>query len=283
MTGDVSADIVFREECRSEQLASLVKELKKSCTSKEESYKKVAQFVGLSDDDIIIIPKFRQLIMEYFVVDPSFMYRRLFNALDSEKIGTLTPKQFVSAVFILLQGTFKEYVSLAFRVYATTENSPFITKLDAVAAIVESLQLSGPRSRLTLVSNNRERAFVLAEELVELIFPKLDLNGDGLISADEFTRACRKDPTLIECFGQFLPKNCAVVFDNSESDEQEEESVKRPRSRCKSFENIDYVSYSPSLKNMLGVGNKNTVKSSKLEPIPLVSSSVDKRNSNKKP
>ncbi|ODN03612.1 Calsenilin [Orchesella cincta] len=280
MTGDVSADIVFREECKSEQLASLVKELKKSCTSKDECYRKVLQFVGLSDDDTIILPRFRQLIMEYFVVDPSFMYRRLFNALDREKIGTLTPKQFVTATFILLQGTFKEYVSLAFRVYATTENSTSITKEDAVAAIVESLQLSGPRSRLTLVSNNRERAFVLAEELVELIFPKLDLNGDGLISLDEFTRACRKDPTLMECFGQFLPKNCAVVFDDSPSESDEIKLAKRP-STCRSFENIDYVSYSPSLKNMLGIGRKNTTKSTRLEPIPLVRG-VKKINSVKK-
>jgi len=47
------------------------------------------QFVGLSEDDTIILPRFRQLIVENFVVDTSFMYRRLFNALDSEKIGTV--------------------------------------------------------------------------------------------------------------------------------------------------------------------------------------------------
>jgi len=205
--------------------------------------------------------------------------------VQSHLMSQLTPKQFAAAVFILLQGTFTEYSSLAFRVYTTTENALSITKEDAVAAIVESLQLSGPRSRLTLVSNNRERAFVLAEELAELIFPKLDLNGDGIISADEFTRACRKDPTLIECFGQFLPKNCAVVFDESEPNDKQE-WMKRPTSSSvsvKSFENIDCVSYSPSLGSLLGTGKKNAIKSTRLDPIPLVSSArIERKNSSGK-
>ncbi|GIZ01629.1 EF-hand calcium-binding domain-containing protein 1 [Caerostris extrusa] len=42
-------------------------------------------------------------------------------------------------------------------------------------------------------------------DLVEMIFTKMDEDGDGVITIEEFEKVCMKDWTLMEMFGECLP------------------------------------------------------------------------------
>ena len=53
---------------------------------------------------------------------------------------------------------------------------------------------------------------LLGEELiskrVDTIFEKLDLNGDGIISRDEFMEACKADESIYQSIDAFT--NCVI-------------------------------------------------------------------------
>lgn len=163
-----------------------------------------------------------------------------------------------------------------------SSNSFTITQKDAIQAIVESLQLSSPRSRHTLATNNREKAQMIGEDLVMIIYPKLDIDGDGVITLDDFSKACHQDPSLIQVFGQYLPKNTDVLPTCSGASplaptSQNNSSLEpmhttRPRSSpiLPCFAGIDYMHYSPTIGIMWGRPTFTPRKSERLEPIPMV-------------
>lgn len=220
----------------------------------------------------------------------------------------------VSAISVLLQGPFQAQVELGLRVYGRPVANddkpdtvkPFepanytITKMDAILSIVESLQMSSPHARRTLTTNNRGKAYQIGEDLVFLIFPKLDIDGDGAISLQDFSMACHNDPSLIQVFGQYLPRNTGVlplplpssrpssrqVDAQGCSNENNEEVSTRSCSSRSSFEDIDYLKHTPSIGTMWGrqapvagaaddtESSRQLKKSEKLEPIPIIAKPI---------
>lgn len=218
----------------------------------------------------------------------------------------------VSAISVLLQGPFQAQVELGLRVYGRSvanDDKPdtvkplepadyTITKMDAILSIVESLQMSSPHARRTLTTNNRGKAYQIGEDLVFLIFPKLDIDGDGVISLQDFSMACHNDPSLIQVFGQYLPRNTGVLplplpssrpssgqvdVQGCSNENNEEVSQNRPVRSCSSrssFEDIDYLKHTPSIGTMWGrqapvtgaatESSRQLKKSEKLEPIPII-------------
>ena len=47
------------------------------------------------------------------------------------------------------------------------------------------------------------------KDLVELVLTKLDMDRDGKVSFQDFQRAVRQEPLLLEAFGQCLPTGSA--------------------------------------------------------------------------
>jgi Ca2+-binding EF-hand superfamily protein len=47
---------------------------------------------------------------------------------------------------------------------------------------------------------------MILHEFITLIFKKFDKDHDGVISFDDYNRTCQENPTLIQSFGQVLPR-----------------------------------------------------------------------------
>jgi len=291
-----------------EHFASLFDVLQSDVENESVISKKILAGLGLLDEnERISLTAFRRILFENINIDTSFLYKRVFNAYDVERKGYLTPKQLISLLVTLLHGPFEAHVGLALRVYgrsseasldqpSTPASSSYtISKPDAVECIVESLQLSSPRARHTLTTTTREKARKVGEDLVGLIYPKLDTDKDGIISYNDFLKACEGDDSLIQVFGQFLPKTRNVYLSRpatpvSKIVTGKSETWPGPSMVKSTFEGIDYLKHSPTLGLMWGRqkdGPSSKDSKARLEPIPLrkpeVKQATPKPKAKKKP
>ncbi|KAF8792323.1 EF-hand calcium-binding domain-containing [Argiope bruennichi] len=139
-------------------------------------------------------PVFSEILHNSFGLTDDFFMRRIFFASDLDKDRRISMEEFIRVVAIMLRGTMEEKIKLCFTCYDINDNME-LTREDVTTLLIEAV--SEPPTRDSSADALRD--------LVELIFSKLDEDGDGIITYEEFVKISLKDWTVMEMFGQCLP------------------------------------------------------------------------------
>ena len=122
-------------------------------------------------------------------IDPAVIVDHLFHIFDPDNSGTINFKEFVLATDIPSSGDPKEKLKWTYRLYdkdrrGTIEMSKMVEVLETVYIMEGSM------------SGN------MARDKAKQIFYKLDIDGNGSLTCDEFINRCMKDEEIVEMLTQ---------------------------------------------------------------------------------
>ncbi|UJR33223.1 hypothetical protein I4U23_020678 [Adineta vaga] len=152
-------------------------------------------FHKLCDDNYQLTREyFRDFLSTIFDLNDETIVERLF-ILTGQGEKTLSLKQFLSAINLLLYASIEEQIKFIFRVYDVSADGN-LQREELFTFLRKDLP----------IMNEKEDADLILHEFITLIFKKFDKDHDGVISFDDYYRTCQENPTLIQCFGQVLPR-----------------------------------------------------------------------------
>lgn len=119
----------------------------------------------------------------------------VFSTLDHEDTGVITFEDFVIGLSILLRGSLDDKLRWTFSLY-DQDRDGFISREEMEDVVGSVFDLMGRTSDPLLEEE-------VISERVDTIFEKLDLNGDGVVSMEEFLEACKADETIYQSVDAF--------------------------------------------------------------------------------
>ena len=137
---------------------------------------------------------FRDFLSTIFDLNDETIIERLF-ILIGQGEKNLSLKQFLSVIHLLLYATYDEQIKFIFKIYDVSADGN-LQREELFTFLRKDL----------LIINEKEDAEMILHEFITLIFKKFDKDHDGVISFDDYNRTCQENPTLIQCFGQVLPR-----------------------------------------------------------------------------
>ncbi|XP_066601236.1 calaxin [Prorops nasuta] len=138
---------------------------------------------------------FRKLLYDTFdILTEDVLVERMFCYWDRESEGAIRLEPWIIGLDTFLRGSLKDKMEFCFRVY-DLNNDGFITK-DEIFVLLKNCLLKQP---------GEEDPDEGVRDLSELALKKLDLDHDGKISFRDYETTVKKEPLLLEAFGQCLP------------------------------------------------------------------------------
>ncbi|XP_042215486.1 calsenilin-like [Homarus americanus] len=140
---------------------------------------------------------FKEIYAKFFPHGNSSLYaHHVFKAFDLNSNGQISFRDLLVSLSQLLRGTAYDKLKFAFKLYDVNGDG-CITKAeltDIVSSVHELMGRSG---------HNRQVEDKQTREHVERLFKKLDLNGDGVVTIDEFIQSCMQDEVITESLKVF--------------------------------------------------------------------------------
>ncbi|XP_064897208.1 calsenilin isoform X3 [Columba livia] len=121
--------------------------------------------------------------------DASAYAHFLFDAFDADRDGALCFQDFAVGLSVLLRGTVRQRLEWAFNLYDLNKDG-CVTKEEMLRVIKSIYAMLGRSTRPPL------RDSVPAEHL-EIFFQKMDRDGDGVVTLDEFLDTCQQDRDIM--------------------------------------------------------------------------------------
>lgn len=148
---------------------------------------------GMITEDIFhsIFSKFFPLGAENYNANVSSYSHYVFSALSQEDSEAITFEDFALSLSLLLHGSEDEKLEWIFQLY-DLDGDGFISKDEMEDVAVSIYELMGDSKDLYKVGS--EDGAILRK--VEKAFQKLDLDGDGVVSLDEFLEVCKDDKDI---------------------------------------------------------------------------------------
>ncbi|XP_071449444.1 calsenilin-like [Hetaerina americana] len=128
----------------------------------------------------------------------------VFKTLDQDNSGLLSFEDFVHALSVLSRGSVEEKLRWAFALY-DVDGDGKITKEEMAGVVSAVYDLMGGRATTPTICIVDDAAAAVNER-VEALFQKMDRNGDGVVTLEEFVESCLHD--------EHIPSSMAV-FDSS--------------------------------------------------------------------
>ncbi|KAL0124697.1 hypothetical protein PUN28_006505 [Cardiocondyla obscurior] len=144
---------------------------------------------------------FRELLHNTFhVITEDILVERLFCCWDREIEGAIRLEPWIMGLDVFLRGSLRDKIAFCFHVY-DLNNDGYITK-DEIFQLLKNCLMKQP---------GEEDPDEGVKDLSELALKKLDVDHDGKISFRDYETAVKKEPLLLEAFGQCLPteETCA--------------------------------------------------------------------------
>uniref|UniRef100_A0A8V5HHP6 Uncharacterized protein n=1 Tax=Melopsittacus undulatus TaxID=13146 RepID=A0A8V5HHP6_MELUD len=116
--------------------------------------------------------------------DASAYAHLLFDAFDADRNGALCFQDFVLGLSVLLRGTVQQKLQWAFNLYDINKDG-CISKEEMLEILTSIYDMMGHSTRPMLQG-------CAPVEHVELFFQKMDRNGDGVVTFEEFLDTCLK-------------------------------------------------------------------------------------------
>ncbi|XP_067325502.1 guanylyl cyclase-activating protein 1-like [Anolis sagrei] len=129
---------------------------------------------------------------------------QMFHTFDMNKDGYIDFMEYVAALSLILKGKMEQKLRWYFKLY----------DVDGNGCIDRSELLNIIQAIRAINGCNHETS---AEEFTNRVFDRIDVNGDGELSLDEFVEGARKDEEFMEVMMKSLDLDHIVSMINSSS------------------------------------------------------------------
>ena len=131
--------------------------------------------------------KFIDLCKTFFCMGYAEQYcNHVFRIFDTDKNGFIDFKEFLLAVYVTSDGTAKEKLESAFRMYDVDGNG--VIDLDEMTKVVQAIY--------GMMGEGSADPAYWAQVRTGSIFSRMDENGDGYLTEEEFIQGCLQDDDL---------------------------------------------------------------------------------------
>lgn len=113
---------------------------------------------------------------------------KLFHVMDTDNSGTVSFKELASSLSVLGKGTVEEKLKIAFQLY-DTDKSGTLEKGEVINIVEQMKTIAATIGRPG------------CGDFIDSLMQKLDVNGDGEISLDEWIKEGSKSPSLLVLLG----------------------------------------------------------------------------------
>lgn len=121
------------------------------------------------------------------IIDRAFLY------LDKTRTPFVSLEMWIKVLSLLLRGTLDEKMKYCFFVYDLGSVGR-IKRNDIIKLL-----------RKCFISEKDEDTELMVKDLADILMRKMDMDGDGEISFDDYAEAVRSQKQLLEVFGRCLP------------------------------------------------------------------------------
>lgn len=174
-------------------------------SQKETDALSIIYFKFLNEDDVkrtsMERSQLRAIFHSCFHITDDFLIDRSFMYFDTRATSTVSLEMFIRTLSLLLRGTLEDKMKFCFFVYDINGNGKLERK--------EIIRLLGN----CFITEKAEDAESAVKDSTSIVVRKMDLDGDGSISFDDYRNSVLKQKELLECFGRCLPdRMCAATF-----------------------------------------------------------------------
>lgn len=155
-------------------------------------YLKLQKDAGLDIKQELPIQSFLVVLHKAFGMPDETLFERMCSAL-AIKTTTVPLRIWIGAIALFLRSEIKQQIDYCFRVYdiagkgeVRRENVVFFYKRCFYRHRVEEIDET-------------------VKDFTDIVIKKLDLDKDGIISFEDYTKSVESDFMLLECFGPCLP------------------------------------------------------------------------------
>ncbi|XP_029801476.1 guanylyl cyclase-activating protein 1 [Suricata suricatta] len=185
------------EELSSTECHQWYKKFMTECPSGQLTLYEFRQFFGLKN----LSPSTSQYV------------EQMFETFDFNKDGYIDFMEYVAALSLVLKGKVEQKLRWYFKLYDVDGNG--CIDRDELLTIIRAIRAINPCSDMTMS----------AEEFTNTVFAKIDVNGDGELSLEEFIEGVQKDQMLLDTLTRSLDLTRIVRrLQNGELEEAEEEA-----------------------------------------------------------
>ncbi|CBY13102.1 unnamed protein product [Oikopleura dioica] len=133
--------------------------------------------------------EFSKIYTQFFPKgDPTAFSQFVFNVFDDNGDGSIEFEEFLQALSVTSRGKLDEKLEWAFRLY-DLDNDGTITRKE-MTAIVEAI--------FSMVGENEKKESCTPQERVNKIFDKMDKDGNGSLSKEEFMEVAKTDKSIVQ-------------------------------------------------------------------------------------
>ncbi|KAF6200112.1 hypothetical protein GE061_006413 [Apolygus lucorum] len=118
----------------------------------------------------------------------------VFKAFDVNCNGAISFRDLLVTLSTLLRGSIYEKLRWAFKLYDINGDG-CITRSELGEIVIAVHELMGKRTNHAMLAAEDERK---CREQLDVVFRKLDINQDGVITLEEFIESCLKDDMVIQ-------------------------------------------------------------------------------------
>jgi len=194
---DISVDIGFDlQEAVTQRLAFLSKKtvqlndlLSATKFTKQEICHMYRGFKQECPGGIVQEETFKEIYAKFFPHGNSSLYaHHVFHAFDANKNGSISFRDMLVSLSTLLRGTTYEKLRWTFTLYDLNKDG-FITKQEVTNVVLAVHELMGIHGSPQFTQEDLDAQ-------VESVFNRLDQNGDGVVTIEEFIDCCQTDPVI---------------------------------------------------------------------------------------
>lgn len=142
--------------------------------------------------------QFRVIFYTCFYIDDDVLVDRALVYLDKGTNQYVTMETWVKTMSLFLRGTLDEKIAYCFAVYDL--NGDRTIRRNEIIKLLDKC----------FVKEYEEDADLAVKDLADIMIRKMDLDSDGVLSFEDYRNSVRKQPELLECFGQCLPERGSV-------------------------------------------------------------------------
>lgn len=202
MSLDLSCDSMEETRFRN-KIAPILKQLIKKTHFNEIELKSILliyfklQKDGGEKQNYISRVQFSSIFHICFDMPEDVLMERIFVALDKGITPYVTLETWAQTMSLFLRGSLDEKIIYCFTVYDLLGEG--LIKRDNMIFLM----------RKTVVKEEDVEEAVI--DLVDIIIKKMDLDHDGMISFKDYRDTVKKNPLMLQCFGQCLPSRTSVL------------------------------------------------------------------------
>lgn len=163
---------------------------------KNELQQSYLEFIACFPTGTLNECEFVEMYQEYYPLgDPSNFAMILFQVFDQNSDGCISFYEFIKALSITCRGSEEEKLKWAFHAYDVDQDG-YVTKEEMIFLLRSISSISNIQWHWEMAAILKDNLTI--EKQVDEIFERLDLNGNGKLTLNEFSKGYEMYPWLLQ-------------------------------------------------------------------------------------